>query len=129
MAEVVVTDIEIGRLSAAGLKVMKAVLTYASAHKDVGCHELSLDDLSALAGLGNLSGEAMRALLYEGQGALARIEVVDTDSRTRDGLPFKSSPLLGYVGSDDFSVTFEVFDFVLQDAVLNKILALRAPMK
>ncbi|PHV04076.1 hypothetical protein CSQ96_27575 [Janthinobacterium sp. BJB412] len=71
----------------------------------------------------------MRALLYEGQGALARIEVVDTDSRTRDGLPFKSSPLLGYVGSDDFSVTFEVFDFVLQDAVLNKILALRAPMK
>lgn len=123
MPQVIVTDIEWNGLSAAGLQVLKAALAHARNNTGVKCHELPLADFCALASTGTMSIEVMRRLLGEAQRVLACIEVVDTDARARTDLPCGSSPMFGFIGGDDSSVAFEVFDFVLQDAVLNKVLA------
>ncbi len=131
MTQVIVTDIELDGLSAAGLQVLKAALTHARNNTRVKCHELPLDDFCALAGTGTVSAAVMRRLLCEAQRVLVCIEVIDTDARARAcaDLPCGSSPMFGFIGGDDFSVAFEVFDFVLQDAVLNKVLALAPPRR
>jgi hypothetical protein len=129
MAQVVVTEIETNGLSAMGLQVLKAALKHAHANASVKCHELPLDDFCALAGLRKLSGEAMRLLLREGQRVLGCIEVVDIREQGDAELPFGSSPMFNYVDANDSSVAFEVPDFVLHEAVLNKVLALVLPRR
>lgn len=124
MAEVIVIEIDAQGLSAAGLQVLKAALAHAAAHRDVKCHELPLDEFCAMAGTGELPGEAMRLLLREGQRVLASAELVDTDVHTNSDMRWRSSPMFSYAAADDSKVAFEVFDFVLHEDVLGKVLAL-----
>ncbi|WP_426195559.1 hypothetical protein, partial [Massilia sp. DWR3-1-1] len=85
---------------------------------------LTLDEFCALAGVGKLSGEGMRRLLTEGQRVLGCIEFVDTGARDKKDMPWGSSPMFGFVSADDERVSFEVFNFVLHDYVLCRVLAL-----
>ncbi|WP_298412896.1 hypothetical protein [Janthinobacterium sp.] len=127
MAQVIVTDIELNGLSVTGLNVLKAALRHARNNTSVKCHELPLNDFCALAGIPRVSATVMRRLLGEAQRVLGCVEVVDTAARTRTDLPCGSSPMFSFVGGDDSSVAFEVLDFVLQDSVMNKVLALSLP--
>jgi hypothetical protein len=124
VTEIVIVDIELNGLSVLGLHVLKAALTHAAAHRDVKEHDLSLDEFCALAGVGKLSGDGMRRLLTEGQRVLGCIEFVDTGARGKKDMPWGSSPMFGFVSADDERVSFEVFNFVLHDYVLCRVLAL-----
>lgn len=129
MAEIVIVDIELNGLSALGLQVLKAALTHAAAHRDVKEHELSLDEFCALAGVGKLSGEGMRRLLMEGQRVLGCIEFIDTGAAGSRDMPCGSSPMFSLVGADDEFVWFKVFDCVLHDDVLRRVLDLAPPLR
>ena len=127
MAQVLITDVESEGLSTAGLKVLKAALTHAQAHQGVKRHELQLDEFCGLAGVGMLSGDAMRSLLYEAQRVLACVEAVDTDARGDDEVRCGSSPMFNWVSAGDEGVEFEVSDFVLHAYVLPHLLAISPP--
>lgn len=129
MTQVIITEFDLDGLSAAGLKVLKAALKYACDHTDVKCHELSLEVFGRLAGIGELSVEEAKRLLREAQRVLVRMEVVDTESRTRQDGQFFSSPMLGLTAATSSSVVFEVEDEVLHYSVLEKVLALAPPFR
>lgn len=124
MAQVLITDIESDGLSTAGLKVLKAALTHAQAHRGVNRHEFPLDEFCDLAGVGKLSGDAMRLLLHEAQRVLACVEALDTDARGDDEVRCGSSPMFNWVSAGDEGVEFEVSDFVLHAYVLPHLLAM-----
>jgi hypothetical protein len=129
MVQLVATGFDANGLSAAGLKVLKAALVYASGRREVKEHRLSLDEFCALAGTGLLSGESVRVLLYQAAKAGACIRYIDTDARRGDVVPERISPMLAYASANDSGVAFEFFDFVFEPAVLEKVLTYIAPTR
>lgn len=129
MAQLVVTDIELNGLSAAGVVVLKAVIAYASARKDVRSHRLSVDDFCTMVGMGALSAEAIRLLLDDVRKARAIVEVIDTDSRSGEAVARKTSPMLDWTSVSDSGVVFEFYDFVLLQPVVDQVLNLAAPQR
>lgn len=127
MAQLVVTDIELNGLSAAGVVVLKAVVAYASARKDVRSHRLSVDDFCTMVGMGAHSAEAIRLLLDDVRKARAIVEVIDTDSRSGEAVARKTSPMLDWTSVSDSWVVFEFYDFVLLQPVVDQVLNLASP--
>ena len=127
MTQVIVTELDLNGLSAAGLKVLMAALKYAWDHTEVKCHELSLDVFGSLAGIGEFSVEEAKQLLREAQRVVVSMELLDTESRTSQDGQFFSSPMLGFTATTSSSVVFEVDDEVLHYSVLEKVFALAPP--
>ena len=129
MTQVMVTELDLNGLSAAGFNVLKAALKYACDHTDVKCHEVSLDVFGSLAGIGELSVEEAKLLLREAQRVVVSMEVVDTESRTSQDGQFFSSPMLGLTAVTSSSVVFEGDEEVLHYSVLEKVFALAPPCR
>lgn len=129
MTKVIVTELDLNGLSTDGLKALKAALKYACNHRDVKCHELSLDVFRSLAGIGELSVEEAKRLLREAQRVVAWMEVVDTESLTSQASKFFSSPMLGLIDANTNGVVFEVYDKGFHYSVLEKVLVLAPPRR
>lgn len=129
MAQVLITNIESQGLSILGTKVLKAALTYAQVHRGVKRHGLQLREFCDLAGLGKLSGDAVRVLLYEAQRVLACVEAVDTEASGEEEIRCGSSPMFNWVSAGDDFVEFEVPDFVLHAYILPHLLAMSSSKK
>lgn len=124
MAEVVIAEFEIDKLTAPALKLLKAAVTYALENRRVKLHTMSINTLCRLAGLPSFTAQEFSILLQQARRALVVVEVMDTASPDRDDLPYASWPVFNEVRIDGSSVAFEICRRTFDEKLVSTLLAL-----
>lgn len=124
MAEVIIAEFEIDRLTAPALDLVKAAVKYAQKHKNAKLHVMSVEKLCGLANLPCLDFHQMRVLLRQSRTAIVKEEVVDTDLPEREDTDGGSWTVFNEVELRDSQVLFEICARIWDSALLDELWSL-----
>lgn len=120
MTEVVVRKIDVDRLNASALKLLKAV-QHAHENAHVASHTIQLHTFCSMAGLPDLSFAQFVVPLRLAGTAGVEIEVVDTEAPDRDDLPFASWPIFKEFWIRGSCFTFEIEHRTFDEEILKML--------
>jgi hypothetical protein len=93
MTVLVLSKFDVSRLSAGGLKVMRAALVHAEKNRRVRLQRMRIDAFCKLAGLPLISTADFWPLLREASRTLVIVENIDTSNARHKILPGRSWPV------------------------------------
>jgi hypothetical protein len=121
MAEIIIAEFDLGRLTAPALNVLKAAVKHAEENKHIRLHTMPIRVFCSLAELPCLSGEQVRAILKEVRSALAILEVIDTSSPDREDLPCVSWHVFKEANIYKSVVSFEICERTFDERFLENL--------
>lgn len=121
MAELVIAEFEVDRLSAPALNILKAAVFHAEKNRTIRLQTMSIKAFCGLAGIRSQSVTEFSSLLREASCALGTIEVIDTVFPERDDMPYTAWPVFSEVGVAGLNVFYAICDLTFDERLLTKL--------
>jgi len=125
MAEVIIAEIDIEKLSRQGLKVLRAALIHGFENCEATHHVVPLADFCLLAGLPAMDNREITPHLESAHKALGVLHVIDTEALDVEDSFFGSWQLLQDVRIKGNEIVFQLYRFTYIDvmrAILSPLL-------
>jgi hypothetical protein len=121
MAELVIAEFEVARLTAPALNILKAAVFHAEKNRSVRLQTMSIKAFCGLAGIRSRSATEFSSLLREASFAKGIIEVIDTRFPDRDDMPYTTWAVFSEVGVASLNVSFAICDLTFDERLLTKL--------
>ena len=117
MAEVIIAEIDVKKLSRPALKVLRAALIYGFENSEATYHAVTLADFCRLAGLPAMDHNEIIPHLESAHKALGILDIFDTEAPDMESSVLGSWQLLQDVGVKGNEIVFQLYRFTYLDVI------------